>query len=189
MKRSTLLMLVLTVVVGMLAGTGLGVASHCGTGAENTHSPFGSCEWVVGGTAAQAGHVDCGAGTVIPGVAVISTPTTPPGGTGIEGCAEDASALPIAGRVGVYRDAAGNVTIFADGDDTTNTGGAAAWDRVDIRPSGLGGDPCKLLVRRGTGGSYWNGQSGTLSAPATHLGNRLPYSGSSAPDSVNFCAA
>lgn len=148
-KRPALLLVVLAFAVAALAGS---VAfAHCSPNdlGENAHDPFRSCESVTGN-----GHTNCGSGTEIPDVGAVSMPSS---GTGIQVCVEDSSPGPYAGRVGIYRDAAGNVTIFFDGDDATNLGPTGGWVRVDIRQA----PPCRFQVRQGDAGSYWTQGGGT----------------------------
>jgi hypothetical protein len=132
-------------------------AANCGSGHPN--DAFGSCE---GGTTY---HVQCGSGTVVPMVGTVSTPTSA-SSHGAQACAQDDSALPIAGRVGVLVDGSNNVTVFADGDDTTNPqGGASAWDRVDVRPGSQ-----TVCARRGGSGAWSNGAPDAANASVSPAG-------------------
>jgi len=154
MKKTRLIMAAIAF-ASVASSFGASHASACGTSAAAANDPFGSCE---GGNGSNY-HVKCGTGansTVIPMVGTVATPTNS-SAHGVEACAPDDSALPIAGRVGVYVDPSNNVTVFADGDDTTNSGGAAAWDRVDVRP----GDQ-NACVRRGEAGAWNTGTPNTL---------------------------
>ena len=91
--------------------------------------------------------------TSLQGIAHLDT--TASGGQGVQGCAGGSDQLPIHGRVTVFVSSSNDVTVAADGDDAYNTGGAAGWDRVDVKHTG------KACFRRGSGGTYWTKTGGT----------------------------
>lgn len=82
---------------------------------------------------------------------------------GAQVCSENADSAPIAGRITVVKHSGNKFTVAADGSDNKNSGGAAAWDRVDVDA-----DNGKVCVYRGSTGTYWTKNKGTSSADSVN---------------------
>lgn len=137
-----------------------GLATSSATNCDSTtdakprtaHDPYGSCE-------TKEGQVKCGktnATKIGPlGYLIVDA------NKGAQVCSEDADTTPISGRITVYKHSNNKVTVAADGGDKKNSGGAAAWDRVDVDPNNG-----KVCVWRGGTGTYWTSSGGTSTADA-----------------------
>lgn len=152
MRKSALVIsaLAFTSIFGGLVSSN---ASNCGTTSRTAHDPFGSCE-------TSQGNVKCGrtgateigqggSGQTSLGY-VIADPNK-----GVQLCSEDAQGLPISGRITAYKHSGNKVTVAADGGDAKNSGGASAWDRVDVDA-----DNQKVCAARGASGTYWTSGGG-----------------------------
>lgn len=123
-------------------------AETCGTTQRTGTDRFGSCE-------TSSGEVRCGKtgatelGTGGSGQTSLGYLIVDPS-KGVQACSQDAQGLPIAGRITVYKHSGNKVTVAADGGDSKNSGGASAWDRVDVDA-----DNQKVCVARGATGTYW----------------------------------
>lgn len=119
--------------------------------------PFGSCE-------STSGQVKCGrdGATALPGnlgYVIVNQDK------GAQVCSEDAQAFPVAGRVSVYKHPGGNkVSVAADGGDSKNQGGAAAYDRLDVDA-----DNQEACFWRGASGT-WYQRNGQPTNPGTATG-------------------
>jgi hypothetical protein len=156
MKKSSIMIAVLAI-ASVASSFGVSsAANNCGSGHPN--DAYGACE---GGSPY---HVKC-AGTAAGPAGYVATPTNA-SSHGVEACAHDGSPLPIAGRIGILVDGNNNVTVFADGDDTTNPqGGASAWDRIDVRPGAQ-----TVCARRGGAGAWNNGNADAANASVSPAG-------------------
>jgi hypothetical protein len=129
-------------------------AAHCGTSTRSAHDPFGSCE------TSPNGNVKCGRtnateiGTGGAGQTSLGYLIVDPS-KGAQVCSEDGQGFPISGRITAYKHSGNKVTVAADGGDTKNSGGAAAWDRVDVDA-----DNRKVCAARGASGTYWTAGGG-----------------------------
>jgi hypothetical protein len=152
MRKSALVIsaLAFTSIFGGLVASN---AETCGTTSRTATDRFGSCE-------TSNGTVKCGkSGATEIGTGgsgqtslgyVIADPSK-----GVQLCSEDAQGLPISGRITAYKHSGNKVTVAADGGDSKNSGGASAWDRVDVDA-----DNQKVCASRGASGTYWTTNGG-----------------------------
>lgn len=169
MKKTTLMIAALALST-IFGGFVSAQAATCASGdpvGRTKADPFGSCE-------NASGAVTCGTGTNGGGVftLIVINDTR----TGVQGCSDGSDALPVKGRVSVYRDAANNVAVGIDGCDSnsacpTNSGGAAGWQRYDVRPKSSAPTSTALCARRASGGTWYTGASGGMGATAPNATN------------------
>jgi len=131
-------------------------AETCGTTQRTGTDRFGSCE-------TSDGQVKCGKtgatelGTGGSGQTSLGYLIVDPS-KGAQACSQDGQGLPIAGRITVYKHSGNKVTVAADGGDSKNSGGASAWDRVDVDA-----DNQEVCAARGGSGTYWQANGGHTS--------------------------
>jgi hypothetical protein len=183
MRKSSLILMTMTLAVLAASAAGISSANHCTgtkTSKASAHDPYGSCE--DGGGVSSKGNLRCGkdhSKVDAPGTAATSAGTVTKykvdANKGVQICSDGAGqpsgpvpVYVIQGRATVYKDANNNVLVSADG-DRDNSGNihpsAAGWNRTDVRP---GASSCKVRVRRGTAeGTYWLTSAGDTSPPTT----------------------
>lgn len=172
MRKSSLILVLLTLVVLAASAAGVSSAKHCtGTKASpaSPDDPFGSCE--DGGGFSTRGNVRCGRNhtAVAAGGMTFGKVYVDQSGKGAQVCNDgDVKNVPVVGtqrniqgRVSVYRDPNNNLVIASDGDknnaDQPFNSGAAGWSRVDVRPSA---SACKVRLRRNPSSTSWWGRPG-----------------------------
>jgi hypothetical protein len=130
--------------------------------------PFGSCETTSGQVRCQNNDTstEIGAeGAASLGYLIVDD------SKGAQLCSEDSQDMPIAGRITVYKHSGNKLTVGVDGGDSKNSGGASAWDRVDVDA-----DNQSVCVARGAQGTYWqkNGNHSSVGSETGETQQCLP---------------